>query len=266
MTQRREAILYSVSNGVAEIRFNRPEQLNALETEIAEGFAAAVDRALAEPSVKVVVVSSEGRAFVAGGDLGHFRGRDDKGAASAELINPLHSALEKLAESPVISIGSVKGAVAGAGMSLALGLDLAIAAEDTIFSYAYSRVAASADCGASWSLPRLVGYRKALEIALLSGPIGADEALRLGLVNKVVPNSDLERETGRLADRLAAGPAISHGHIKQLMRNSLQNSYAEQLRVEAASFADCADTVEFSEAISAFFEKRRPNFSALDRT
>jgi 2-(1,2-epoxy-1,2-dihydrophenyl)acetyl-CoA isomerase len=256
-----EPVLVSSRDGVAEIRFNRPDRLNALDVELARGFAAAVASVSADPAVRVIVVSSEGRAFVAGGDLAHFRRAPDKTAAAAELIDPIHGALKTLAAAPQIVIGSLKGPVAGGGMSLALGLDLLVAADDATFNLAYARVAASPDCGGSWALPRLVGFRRALEIALLSETIDATEALRLGLVNRVVPRAALEDETARLAARLAAGPAVSQATTKALMRRSLDRTHGEQLDAEARGFGECAATADFTEAVDAFFEKRKPVFA-----
>lgn len=255
-----EAVRVSSADGIAEIRFNRPDRLNALDVELATGFARAVGEVTADPAVRVIVVSSEGRAFVAGGDLAHFQRAEDKAAASAELIDPMHAALKTLGAAPQIVIGSLRGAVAGGGMSLALGLDLLIAADDTTFNLAYARVAASPDCGGSWALPRLVGMRRALEIALLSETIDASEALRLGLVNRVVPRAALESETAALAARLAAGPATSMATTKSLIRQSLERDHAAQLDAEARSFAACAATADFAEAVNAFFEKRKPVF------
>lgn len=146
-------------------------------------------------------------------------------------------------------------------MSIAMMLDLAIAATDTVFNLAYARVAASPDCGASWALPRLVGYRKALEIALLSDDIDAINALAIGLVNWVVPRPSLEEETARIAARLAAGPATAQGHIKTLMRQSLDQTIRAQLDAESRTFAACATTADFTEAVDAFLSKRRPVFA-----
>lgn len=254
------AVLYGSDGGIATIRFNRPERLNALSVEVAEGFAASVDRALTDPSVKVIVVASAGRAFVAGGDLAYFRDAQDKGRAAGQLIGPVHGALEKLAAATAITIGSLKGPVAGGGMSLALSLDLLIAADDAKFNMAYARIGASTDCGGSWALSRLVGFRKALEIALLSDTIDAEEALRLGLINRVVSVSSLDEETAKLAAKLAGGATIAQGNIKALMRQSFDRPYPAQLAAEASAFAACAGTADFAEAIDAFFEKRKPEF------
>ena len=261
MTTPPPAILFRVADGVAEIRFNRPARLNALDVEVAEGFEAAAGQAVADPAVRVIVVSAEGRAFVAGGDLTHFQRAADRRAAAAGLIGPMHRALARLAESSAITIASLKGAVAGAGMSIALNLDLAVAAEDTVFNLAYARIGASPDCGASFALPRLVGLRRALEIALLSDNIDASQALALGLVNRVVPPEKLEAETATLAGRLAGGAPAAQGAIKALMRRSLERDLPAQLDAEAAAFADCASTEDFAGAVAAFLEKRKPQFS-----
>lgn len=255
------SVLYSSRDGVAEIRFSRPDRLNVIDLATATAFARAVDQALGDASNRVIVIAAEGRAFVAGGDLGYFREASNRRNASADLIAPMHGALERLGAASQITIGSLKGAVAGGGMSLALGLDLLVAADDTLFNLAYGRIGASPDCGGSWALPRLVGFRKALEIALLSDSIGAEEALRLGLVNRVVPLDDLERETGKMALRLANGPSLAYGRIKSLMRRSLGDSYRDHLALEAQNFADCSMTEDFAEALDAFFEKRKPVFS-----
>lgn len=255
------AVLLTVDDRIAEIRFNRPARLNAIDIETAEGFAVAVDTALANDDVSVIVVSAEGRAFVAGGDLAHLKAATNRADALRELIDPMHGALKALAASPKITLGSLKGAVAGGGMSLALGLDLAIAAESTTFSFAYARVAASADCGGSWALPRLVGLRRALEIALLSEPVDAPSAYRLGLVNRVVADDRLADETRDLAKRLASGAGFALGEVKALMRASGERTYDAQLDAEAASFGRCTATEDFGEALDAFFGRRPAQFA-----
>jgi 2-(1,2-epoxy-1,2-dihydrophenyl)acetyl-CoA isomerase len=250
-----------VTGAVGEIRFNRPQRLNALDVSLGEAFRKAVETLTENGAVSVIVLRGEGRAFMAGGGLDHFRKTDDKAAAAMDLIGPAHAALTRLAEAPQIVIASVHGPVAGAGMSITLGADLAVAADTTVFNFAYGRIGASPDCGGSWALPRLVGPRRALEIALFSESIDAAEALRLGLVNRVVPLGDLATTTDALAARLAQGPAVSQGRIKALMRNALDRSYPEQLAAEAESFATCARTADFAEAIDAFFAKRPATFT-----
>lgn len=260
MAENGAAVLYEASEGVAEIRFNRPERLNVLDRETAQGFRDAVDRALGDDTIRVIVVAAEGRAFVAGGDLAYFRAAEDKRAAAFDLIDPVHAALKRLARSPKISVASLKGAVAGGGMSIALNLDLAIAADNCRFNLAYAAIGASPDCGGSWALPRLVGLRKAMEIALLGDTLGADDALRLSLVNRVVPADSLAAETEALARRLAQGAPIAAGQTKSLLRASFDQTFEAQLDAEAESFARCALTQDFSGAVEAFLEKRKPRF------
>lgn len=260
MDQNQSSVLMDIRGGVAEIRFNAPARLNVIDPPMAAGFAQAVERVTNTAGVRVIVISGMGRAFMAGGDLDYFNRAADKPAAARSVIEPMHGALKLLAAAPQIVVGSLKGAVAGGGMSIALGLDLVIAADNTVFSMAYARIAASPDCGGSWALPRLVGTRKALEIALLSDDIDAEEALRLGLVNRVVPLAELEAETAALAQRLACGAAFAQGQSKLLIRAAQDRSYDAQLDAEAEAFAACAQQQDFSEALTAFFAKRSPHF------
>lgn len=243
---------------VMRLRFNRPQALNALDVATAQAFLAVAREIEADSSLGVVVMSGEGRAFVAGGDLQQLRASPV--ATADALIGPLHEALQRLANADAIVLASLHGAVAGAGLSLALAADLAIAAQGTRFNLAYVNVGTSCDLGSSWALPRVVGLRKALEIALLGENVAADEALRLGLVNRVVAADALVAETDALARRIAAGPPIALAQIKQLMRHSLDRTLAAQLDAEQQAFRHCAATEDFPEALAAFFDKRAPQY------
>jgi len=243
---------------VLRLRFNRPQALNALDVATAQAFLAVAREIEADRSIGVVVMSGEGRAFVAGGDLQQLRAAPVETADA--LIGPLHEALQRLAAADAIVIASLHGAVAGAGLSLALAADLAIAAQGTRFNLAYVNVGTSCDLGSSWALPRVVGLRKSLEIALLGENVDADEALRLGLVNRVVAAEELAAQTEALVQRIANGPPIALAQIKQLMRRSLDRTFAEQLDAEQQAFRHCAATEDFSEALAAFFDKRAPRY------
>lgn len=261
MTDSNEQVVkFKAAEGVAEIRFNRPHQLNALNRAIADQFDAALDRALSDKDIRVVVLTGEGRAFMAGGDLAVFRDAADKAQTARELIEVIHGSLKRLAAAPQIVVASLRGAVAGAGMSLALHADFAIAATDVTFDLSYVKIGTSPDCGATWTLPRLVGARRALEIALSSRTITAEEARSLGIINRVVPTAELETETASLAAQLAAGPAVAHGWIKRLMRGSFNHTLAEQLDLERDGFAACAATQDFSVGLKAFFDRCKPEF------
>ena len=251
-------VLFARDGAIARIRFNRPAVLNAADTGLAAAFRDACVAIAADPDTRVVVVSGEGRAFMAGGDIAQFR--DDPQSVPATLIDPLHEGLACLASAAPIVIASLHGAVAGAGMSIALGCDLAIAAEGTRFNMAYARLGASCDLGGSWHLPRLVGLRRALEIALLCEDIDAAQALQLGLVNRVVPAATLAEATHALAERLARGAPLAQGLLKRLMRESSGRDLAAQLDAERAAFLTCLASADFGEAVSAFLVKRPATF------
>jgi len=252
------SLLVSRDGDIVRLQFNRPEVLNALDRASAQSFAHACRDIASDHSVRAVIVSGAGRAFMAGGDLAELRA-DPTGAAIA-LIGPMHEAIVLLAEMRAPVIASLQGAVAGAGLSLALACDFAIAAEGTRFTLAYVNIGASCDLSGSWSLPRLVGLRKALEIALLGERFDAAEALRLGLVNRVVAEAELEAQTLALAQRLARGPAQSIAQLKRLMRISFEHDLRGQLDAERAAFLSCASTADFAEGVDAFIARRAPRF------
>ena len=254
-------VTLDIQNGIATICFDRPDRMNVIDVEMAQAFEAAVVRSLKDRSVRVITLTGNGHCFMAGGDLAAFRASDDKSALARAIIEPMHRAIIALAAAPQISVAGIHGPVAGAGLSLALATDLCLAAEGTSLNLAYQKVAAPADCGATWALPRIVGHRKALEIALLSETIDASEAFRLGIVNRIVPVDKLAVEMESLAMRLAAGPGKAQGQVKSLIRNSVNQGLAEQLDTECTAFADCAASADFAEALEAFFGRRTPKFT-----
>jgi 2-(1,2-epoxy-1,2-dihydrophenyl)acetyl-CoA isomerase len=257
-----EIVILSTEDLVAEICFNRPAVLNAPNIETAELFEELVNRAIAQKN-RVLIISGAGRAFMAGGDLGAFRDTvpQERARLSRRIIEPINRALEALTASGVITIASVHGAVAGAGMSLAMMTDLAVAAESTKFSFAYTKLGVAPDCGGSFALARLVGLRRALEIALLSETIDAKKALEWGLVNRVVPDNDLRDATLQLAQRLCLAPSKSLGSTKQLLRKAGSALLTEQLRAELEQFAELSAAPNFQEGLDAFFEKRVARFT-----
>lgn len=250
-----------VTDGIAALRFERGERLNVIDQEMAEAFCDTVLRALAVDTVRVLTLSGAGRSFMAGGDLAAFRTSDDRAATARAIIGPMHLALKAMEAAPQITIAAIHGAVAGAGMSLALSTDLCLAAEGTTLTLAYPKVAVPADCGATHALARLVGLRKALEIALLSDALPAEEAAALGLVNRVVPAGSLADETTSLARRIANGAPLALGQLKALLRQAPVTGFAQQLDAEEAAFASLTQTADFDEALKAFFTRRRPVFA-----
>ena len=256
------ALILDAEGPIATITLNRPAQLNALNIEMAEAFEAAVNQLAEKPDLRVILIKGAGRGFMAGGDLGVIQRALTEGPDIVDAIMlPLHRGLTKLAELPQPVLASLHGPVAGAGMSVAMAADLAIASDDAKFTLAYARIGASPDGSGTWHLPRLVGLRRALEIALLADTIDAHEAHRLGLINFVVPTADLATRTAALAERLATGPTQAYGRIKRLLRESLDRTLPAQLDAEREAFHDSMKTSDFREGIAAFLGKRKPDFN-----
>lgn len=252
--------------GVLTLTLNRPQQLNALNPEMIEGLYQALSRADDDAAVRAVLIRGAGEHFMAGGDLKWFKGEIEVPVAERrprfeKAISAAHAStlLVRHMNKPVVA--AVRGAAAGFGLSLVLACDLALAAEDAYFTLAYCNVGLSPDGGATWSLPRVVGARRAAEIALLGDRFDAAQAAAWGVVNRVVPGAELDAEAAKLAARLAAGPSQAIGRTKRLLQASSTHTLAEQLAAEQENFAACACTGDFVEGLTAFFEKRRPRFS-----
>jgi 2-(1,2-epoxy-1,2-dihydrophenyl)acetyl-CoA isomerase len=212
-----------------------------------------------------VVLRGAGVAFLAGGDVASFKenlAADAGGFPSTVLglAGDLHKGILALRRAPKPVIASVHGAVAGAGMSIMMASDLIVAAEGTQFNMAYSRIGTSPDGGASCFLPRLVGYQKAMEMLLLADSVDVVTLQDLGVINRVVALSELEAVTGSLAQRLAAGPAKAYAETKALVNLSQKQILIEQLDAEARAFARCVSHADFAEGVTAFVDKRKPNF------
>jgi 2-(1,2-epoxy-1,2-dihydrophenyl)acetyl-CoA isomerase len=260
-----DTVLLTRDGPVATLTLNRPDALNALTPAMIEALVAHTATVAADDSLRAVVLRGAGRHFMAGGDIRSFAERLDeppniRTEGFSRMIGRLHAAIEHLHRMPHPVVGCVHGAVAGFGLSLMNACDLVIAADDSYFASAYRQIGLTPDGGGSWSLPRLVGMRKAMEIFLLGERFGAADALALGLVNRVVPVAELEPTTTAVVQALATGPALATRAAKRLVRESLSRSLSEQLDAERASFSSCAGTADFVEGITAFLEKRAPRF------
>jgi len=259
-------IMLTRDSAVATLTLNRPGALNVLDVAMMDTLVDHVTTLAADTTVRVVVLKGAGRHFMAGSDLKTFASRlavepAQRQADFQRIVERLHAAIEHLQRMPHPVIGALKGAVAGFGLSLAAACDLCIAADDAYFSSAYRQIGLTPDGGGTWSMPRIVGLRKALEIYLLSERFDAHEAQRIGLVNRVVDAAALDATVHEVAQSLATGPALALRNVKRLLRDSFEHTLAEQLRAEAESFGRCAATADFAEGIHAFFEKRPPRFS-----
>jgi 2-(1,2-epoxy-1,2-dihydrophenyl)acetyl-CoA isomerase len=261
-----DAVLLSREGPVATITLNRPAALNALDAAMIRGLAAATSDVAGDPSARVVVLRGAGRHFMVGGDIREFdRHLSEPGPERRvrfqRFVEDVHAAIETLFRIDKPVIGVVQGAVAGIGLSLMNACDLVVAAEDACFVSAYRQIALSPDGGGSYSLPRLVGVRHAMEILLLSERFDANRARELGLVNRVVPLDALHATVAAIAADLAQAPARSVAHAKRLVRMSFERTLSEQLQAEAVSFGECAGTDDFVEGIRAFLDKRPPRFA-----
>lgn len=256
-----DSVLYSVADAVATITLNRPQVMNALDAAMIARLRAVCEQVERDSAVRAVVLRGAGTAFLAGGDISVFRANLPRmPQLIREIAGELHQAVLALRRAPKPVLASVHGAVAGAGVSLMTAADLAIAAEGTRFTLAYSKIGASPDGGATYFLPRLVGLRKALELMLLADTFDAQAALELGLVNWVVRAEALATETEGIAHRLAQGATVAFGETKRLVSQSYDQALAAQLDAEVEAFARCAATRDFADGVTAFVEKRKPNF------
>ncbi len=256
-----QSVLLRVEEGIGTLSFNRPQVMNAMDGEMMIQFRAAAELLQNDSLVRVVVVRGEGPAFIAGGDVGVFQRHL---AELPELIvrwgREMHFAVQALRRMGKPVLASVHGACAGAGFSILCATDLAIAAEDARFSLAYANIGASPDGGSSWFLPRLVGYKKAMELTLLPDLFDAATARAHGLLNWVVPAAQLVQETARIARRLANGPTRAYAEAKRLLNDSPGRSMETQMEEELFAFARCARTADFADGVTAFVEKRKPQF------
>ena len=256
-------VLLDVSEGVATITLNRPGAMNSLDVATKELLLETLGRVADDPEVRCVVLTGTGRAFCTGQDLKEHVELLENGGSEAlfatvdEHYNPIVTTLAGMAK-PVIA--AVNGVAAGAGASLAFACDLRVVADTAGFNLAFANVALSCDTGASYHLQRLVGRAKALELLYFPSTVKADEAVALGLATRVVPADDLAEEVGALAARLAAGPTVALGAMRQSVAYAAGHSFEESLEVESAMMRKTGATADHRAAVKAFVAKERPVF------
>ena len=264
LVERREGVLY--------LTLNRPDRLNALSAGMVSSLLEQLGAAAHDDAIGAVVLTGAGRGFCAGGDVSQMRARND----AAPSANGSHaSGLEQriaqtrrgeevtvlLHEMPRVTIAAVNGPVAGAGLGLCLSCDIRIAADTARFGTAFARVGYSGDWGGSYFLTQLVGPAKARELYFSAEMIDATEALRLGLVSKVVPAASLMEEAGSYARRIASGPRVAYGYMKANLNAAMHHDLRTVLDREAVAQALTGQTEDHKEAVNAFLEKREPKFA-----
>ncbi|HEY1706898.1 MAG TPA: enoyl-CoA hydratase-related protein, partial [Rhizomicrobium sp.] len=232
-----------------------------IDLELARELKLAMQACEKDRSLRVVTIQGRGKFFCSGGDLAAIIGAGaDAPAYVAELLGHLHEALAAIARIPVPVVAGIHGAAAGAGLSLACACDLAIATRSARFVMAYSRVGLTPDGSASFYLPRLVGLRRALQLAFTNRELLAAEALEWGILNAVVDDDRLDGALAALAAQLAKGPTGALGAAKRLMRDSFANTLEDQLTAEMRAICAALDTGDAKEGLSAFLAKRTPDF------
>ncbi len=249
---------------VALLTLNRPSALNALTVTMGEEFRSALNEAR-ESGARAVVLTGAGRAFCAGGDLREMQrlaerdGRPD--AFFGEPLRLINDCILLVRRMPLPIIAAVNGFASGGGCNLALACDIVLAAESARFSQAFVHVGLTPDCGGTFILPRLVGYRRATELMMTGEQVEARRAVEMGMINRVVADDELMAEALALGSRLAAAPTAAIGRIKQLLEQSATNDYSAQLELEQQAQVQSGQTKDFREGVAAFIEKRPPRFT-----
>lgn len=263
-----ETVLVDVRDAVCWISFNRPKSLNAISPELVSALDHVITSVKGRDDIRCVVLQGAGDHFMAGGDVKSFKvmleTEPDVTARRHEferLLHDVHEVIFKMRNLPQPIVALVNGAVAGAGVSLVLACDLVVAAESAFFTLAYCHLGVSPDGGSTYHLPRMVGMKRAFQIALLGDRFDAETAEKWGLINWVFAADVFEAEAGKIISRLANGPTHAHGHAKALLNASLSNAIEVQLDKEITGFVDCTTTSDFDEGVTAFVEKRKPNFT-----
>jgi enoyl-CoA hydratase/carnithine racemase len=258
-----ESLLYERRGAVALLTFNRPQRMNAIGGTLKQDITDAMRHAGEDDEVRAIVMTGAGAAFCAGGDVKEMSEARANGAGRSlqEKIKPARDAmLLAIYESAKPVIAAVNGAAAGAGMSMTLAADIRIASRTAGFSQAFVKRGLPPDSGASWLLPRVVGMAKACELVFTGDMLDAEQALRLGIVSRVLEPEALLPAAIELAERIAAGPPIAIQLAKQALRRGMQGELREALAREGAAFNICFETEDAAEGVTAFFEKRAPVF------
>ncbi len=257
-----ENITLTTSGAIATLTMNRPENLNAFNTRTVVEMLDAIVMLRDDAAVRAVVLTGAGRAFTSGGDIREMtefgtRPQEDY-MRHMQNVNRMVLGLHELPK-PVIA--AVNGPAAGLGFNLALAADLRIAAQSATFSQAFIKIGLVPDGGGSYLLPRIVGLARATELILTGRTVAADEALALGLVNRVVADAELGATVQALAEQLAAAPTGAIARDKELLRRSLTSDFASQLQAEIEFQVERGASSDFREGITAFLEKRKPVFT-----
>lgn len=247
--------------GLAHLVLSRPEANNAMDGALIESLAAACERVAAASGVRAVLLTAQGKNFCVGGDIRAFVEHEQPGRFIEQLARRLHEGLQHLAALAAPLIVGVRGAAAGAGLSLAAAGDLVVCGESATFAMAYTGIGLTSDGGASWTLPRLIGLRRTQELAYLNRRLSAVEAAEWGIVTRVVADDAVEDEALSLARQIASGPTRAFGGMKRLLAQSYAAPLEAQLAAEALSIGRTLDSRDAQRATRAFLAREKPVFT-----
>ncbi len=257
-----ELVLTTIAEGIATLTMNRPDAFNALDANLMTAFAASIARCSVDPKVRAIIVTGAGKAFCGGGDLKWAMSAPGGAPAALHgLAGQFHLAITEIRRMAKPVIAAVNGVAAGGGFSLALACDFRVMASTAVLKQAYTSAGLSLDGGGTFSLPRLVGMARAMEIIAFDAPIPAEQALAWGLATRVVPPDQLLTTANDMARTIARGSLHSYGVAKRLLTDSFDTSFETQIERERNGLATCAAHADGQEGLRAFTEKRKPTFS-----
>lgn len=256
-----ETILYEVADGVARLTLNRPERRNALNPDLNRELLAGLQLAASDPQVRAVLITGAGKGFCSGADLAVFHSRPSPDVVYDNIVNRLGPLVTTIVTMPKPVIAAVNGVAAGAGASLALACDLRVMAHDASLLMAFSNIGLVPDAGATWFLVRQIGFSRAFEFAMEGERLPATRCLELGLANKVVPDEDLQDISLAWALSVAKRPTLALGKTKQALHFAQQHGLSSTIEYEAQRQQEAYQSEDFVEGVSAFLQKRQPQFN-----
>ena len=256
-----ETLDFSISNNIATITLNRPENANALNPIMAKELSNMAIECDENKDIRAVIIEGSGKMFCAGGDLKAFSDAGDSAPALIkQMAGDLHIAISRFSRMDAPTIAAINGTAAGAGFSIAISADVVISTKSAKFVMAYTNAGLSPDGSSTYFLPRRIGDRRARELMLTNRVLSAEEALDWGLINKIVDQENLSATTRELAEEFACGPTMAYGKVKNLLNASFDNGLETQMELETRGISDMARSSDGREGIQAFLNKRKPNF------
>ena len=248
------------SNNFAIIFLNRPQQFNAFNIKLIEELISAFTEISNDKRIRCLVISGRGKAFCSGGDVGEFKRAERPDVFMSQIVELLHKGLKLLKEMKIITIAAINGPCFGAGLGYATACDFRVSSEKAIFGCAFTKIGLSPDSSSTFHIPKLVGLSLANEMLFLNRILTAEEALKYGLINKIINMGSFIEEVKKFAIIVARGAPLAFSNTKKLLKESFTNDLETHLDKEAENIVKAAGTEDFQEGLKAFFEKREPEF------